>query len=94
MPDFMKLYLEFWAPLVEDEAGIIDKMRDKPHNVSSGKDSAPCAVLRTQSKPSPQGLKGYDAQLQPAALALASARRRFSCAVFLWPCCYHVVWVL
>lgn len=25
MPDFMKLYLEFWAPLVEDEAGIIDK---------------------------------------------------------------------
>lgn len=25
MPDFMTLYLEFWAPLVEDEAGIIDK---------------------------------------------------------------------
>ena len=25
MPDFMKLYLEFWAPLIEDEAGIIDK---------------------------------------------------------------------
>lgn len=25
MPDFMKLYLEFWAPLVEDEAGIINK---------------------------------------------------------------------
>ena len=25
MPDFMKLYLEFWAPLIEDEAGIVDK---------------------------------------------------------------------
>ena len=27
MSDFMKLYLEFWAPLVEDEAGIIDKIQ-------------------------------------------------------------------
>ena len=27
MPDFMKLYLEFWAPLIEDEAGIIDKIQ-------------------------------------------------------------------
>jgi len=59
------------------------KMRDKSSTFSAGKDSAPCAVLRTQSKPSPQGLKGYDAEHQPAVLALVSTQRRFSCAVFL-----------
>ena len=64
------------------------KMSDKPRTSSAGKDienraSGSCAVLHTQTKPSPQGLKGYDAQLQPAALALASAQRRSSCAVSL-----------